>query len=174
MMSKPAAQRVSLNGVVTTAVSTPWRFILMGGVGAGKTTLLRALEQKDPTTTRKTQMVDYAGWGIDTPGEFVEMGHWRRILVSVSFDAQLIVAIQDATRADSYFPPHYFMTFPQQTIGVITKTDAPQANRERATALLRTAGVTGEIYCVSALTGCGISKLRDDLLNQNVLEKRRI
>lgn len=159
-------QKISLNGMITTATADPWRFMLMGGVGAGKTTLLYALENKELATIRKTQMVDYSGWGIDTPGEFAEMGHWRRILVSVSFDAQLIVAVQDATRTEPFFPPHFFLTFPQKTIGVVTKTDAPQAKPECAAELLRRAGVTGEIYSVSAVTGCGISKLRDYLLNQ--------
>ena len=54
--------------------SKPWRFMLIGGVNAGKTTLLKALEYKNPELARKTQMIDYGGWGIDTPGEFTEMG----------------------------------------------------------------------------------------------------
>lgn len=159
--------KVTFHEMVKTAEAKPWRFMLVGGVGAGKTTLIKALESKTPSGVRKTQMIDYSSWGIDTPGEFVEMGHLRRVLVSTSFDAQILVAVQDATRADSYFPPNYFLMFPQHTIGVLTKLDSPQANIKQAATLLRTAGVTGELFCVSALTGLGISELREYLLNQN-------
>lgn len=159
--------KVSLEGMVNVAADTPWRFILVGEAEAGKTTLLRALEHKDPAGARKTQMVDYSGWGIDTPGEFSQMGLWRRILTSVAFDAQVILVVQDATRATSYFPPNYFLTYPHPIIGVVSKLDDPKADRERAVDLLRQAGVTGKVYFVSALTGAGVSDLRDDLLNQN-------
>ncbi|MCA9960951.1 MAG: hypothetical protein KC443_18050 [Anaerolineales bacterium] len=160
-------QKVVFNDMVTMSESKPWRFMLVGSIGAGKTTLLKALESKNPGSVCKTQMIDYSGWGIDTPGEFVELGHLRRALISTSFDAQILVAVQDATRKDSFFPPNYFLIFPQHTIGVITKLDRPHADIEHAKLLLRRAGVTGEIFCVSALTGLGISELRDYLLNQN-------
>lgn len=142
--------------------------MLVGGVEAGKTTLLQALESKSTDLVGKTQMIDYAGWGIDTPGEFVELGHLRRALISTSFDAQILVAVQDATREDSTFPPHYFLMFPQHTIGVVTKLDDKAADAERAKAQLVDAGVTGEIFCVSASTGYGISELRAYLLDANL------
>jgi ethanolamine utilization protein EutP len=159
--------RVTFNDMVGTAQPTPWRFMVFGGVGAGKTTLIKVLEHKNPELTSKTQMIDYAGWGIDTPGEFTESGHMRRTLVSVSFDAQVLLAVQDATRKDSPFPPNYFLMFPQPIIGVITKMDQSDADAERAAKQLARAGVTGEIVHVSAFTGFGISQLREILLNGN-------
>jgi len=159
--------KVTFHDMVKTSEAKPWRFMLIGGVGAGKTTLIKALESKTTTGVRKTQMIDYSGWGIDIPGEFVEMGHLRRVLVSTSFDAQILVAVQDATREGSFFPPNYFLMFPQHTIGVITKVDMAQANIAHSQTLLRQAGLTGEIFYVSALTGSGLSKLREYLLNQN-------
>ena len=161
-------QKVTFQQMVNTTESKPWRFMLMGGVAAGKTTLLKALEDKSPQFATKTQMVDYSGWGIDTPGEFIEMGHLRRVLVSTAFDAQLLIAVQDATRKDSAFPPNYFLMFPQHTIGVVTKMDDKEADADRAKAQLANAGVKGQIYCVSALTGYGISELRDFLLTGNI------
>jgi ethanolamine utilization protein EutP len=142
----------------------PWRFILVGGVNAGKTTLLKALEFKSPAAVRKTQMIDYGGWGIDTPGEFAEIGGLRRVLISTAFDARLLIVVQDATREDSVFPPNYFLMFPQHTIGVVTKIDDQEAAVERARAFLAAAGVIGEIFNVSALTGEGIPELRAFLL----------
>ena len=140
--------------------------MIVGGVGVGKTSLLRALEDKDPHSARKTQMIDYSGWGIDTPGEFIEMGRLRRTLTASSFDARILLAVQDATSQKSYFPPNYFLMFPQHTIGVISKIDDPTANVEQAESLLRKAGVQDEIFCVSALSGQGIPELRDHLLSQ--------
>ncbi|NJN94417.1 MAG: ethanolamine utilization protein EutP [Anaerolineales bacterium] len=140
------------------------RFMLWGGIGAGKTTLLRALQQESAAPARKTQMIDYAGWGIDTPGEYSEMGHLRRHLVTTATDAQLILVVHDATRRDSYFPPHYFLMFSQPIIGVVNKIDAPNADPDRATALLRQSGVTGEIFYISAINGSGLSSLRQSLL----------
>ena len=161
-------QKVIFHDMINTAEAKPWRFMLIGGVAAGKTTLLRALENKSTQFATKTQMIDYAGWGIDTPGEFIETGYMRRNIVSSSFDAQLLIAVQDATRKDTIFPPHYFLMFPQHTIGVVTKVDDKEADVEQAQAQLIAAGVTGEIFCVSALTGYGISELRAYLLNVNI------
>lgn len=138
-------------------------FMLWGGVGAGKTTLLKALQQEENPASRKTQMIDYSGWGIDTPGEYSEMGDLRRHLVSASADAQLILVVQDATRPSSNFPPNYFLMFSQAVIGVVTKIDAVEADPERAAALLRQMGVQGPIVCVSAITGSGLSELRQIL-----------
>ncbi len=159
-------QKVTFHQMINTTESKPWRFMLIGGVAAGKTTLMKALESKSSQFAIKTQMVDYSGWGIDTPGEFIEMGHYRRVLVSTAFDAQLLVAVQDATRKGEIFPPNYFSMFPQHTIGVITKMDDKEADADRAKAQLANAGVTGEIFCVSALTGYGVSELRDFLLTK--------
>jgi len=161
-------QKLSLTSLKHLEEAKPWRFMLFGASGAGKTTLLKALENKDPTAVRKSQMIDYSGWGIDTPGEYSEMGHYRRILLTTSFDAQLLIVVQDSTSDRIIYPPHYFLMFPQRMIGVITKVDDPCADIERSRSLLVAAGVTTEIFCVSALTGDGISELRDYLLNQNI------
>jgi ethanolamine utilization protein EutP len=110
-------------------------------------------------------MVDYAGWGIDTPGEYSEMGNLRRHLVSIATDARLLVAVHDATRAVSNFPPNYFLMFPQPAIGVVTKMDLPEADPKRAASILRQIGVTREIFYVSAINGSGLAELRQNLLS---------
>jgi ethanolamine utilization protein EutP len=161
-------QNVTLPMMTRTLEAKSWRFMLFGGVGAGKTTLLRALEDRDPASAGKSQMIDYSGWGIDTPGEYSEMGHYRRVLLTTSFDAQLVVVVQDATDERMIFPPHYFLMFSQPAIGVVTKMDLPRADLQRSHRLLAAAGVTGEIFSVSALSGDGISALREFLLSQNI------
>ncbi len=138
--------------------------MLWGGIGAGKTTLLKALQSGADDPIRKTQMVDYSGWGIDTPGEYSELGNYRRHLVSIATDAQLLVAVHDATQPTTSFPPNYFLMFPQPTIGVVSKIDAAAADPERAAAILRQIGVTGEIFFVSAINGSGLNELRQSLI----------
>lgn len=151
--------------------------MLWGGIGVGKTTLLKALQGGATGTVLKTQMVEYAGSAIDTPGEYSETGRLTRHLLSTAADAQLLVVVQDATRPTTNFSPNYFLMFSQPTIGVVTKVDAPGADPERAKDILRRIGVTGEIYCVSALTGTGLSELRQALEErsrkwQTTMEKR--
>jgi ethanolamine utilization protein EutP len=141
--------------------------MLWGGIGSGKTTLIRAL-QGGPLPVRKTQMIEFDGAAIDTPGEYSEMRRLTRHLQSTSNDAQLILVAQDATRDDSNFPPNYFLMFRQPVMGVVTKMDVPGANAARAKAVLRRMGVTGEIYCVSSVTGEGLSDLRQ------TIEERRL
>lgn len=143
-----------------------WRCMLWGGIGAGKSTLLHALEETH-RPVRKTQMIDYTGWSIDTPGEYSEMGDFRQHLVTTASDAQLLVVVQDATRPHANFPPKYFIMFSQPTIGVVTKIDDPAADVVRATALLRESGVSGAIFYVSAITGAGLSMLRQDLCRRS-------
>jgi ethanolamine utilization protein EutP len=155
---------------MAVAQQSKWRFMIWGGIGVGKTTLLRALEG-GPAPARKTQMIDYCGWAIDTPGEYSEMGKFRQHLVATASDAQLLMVVQDATCARSNFPANYFLMFPQPTIGVVTKIDAPSANIERAVAVLRQCGVMGAIFPVSAITGSGLSALRQSLQEYQVKPK---
>ncbi len=142
------------------------RFMMLGASGSGKTTLLRALEGEGEPA-RKTQMIDYAGLGIDTPGEYAEMGVYRERLLAAAADAHCLLVVQDATVSRSCFPPHYLLMFPRQTFGAVTKTDLPEADVERATRLLRESGVRGEVFQVSALVGSGVDALKQRLLSDN-------
>jgi ethanolamine utilization protein EutP len=134
-----------------------WRFMLWGGIGAGKTTLLRALQGGRPAT--KTQMIEFDGQAIDTPGEYSEMGRLRRHLQTTAAGAQLLLVVHDATREQSNFPPNYFLMYQQPVLGVVTKIDAPAARPQRAIEILRHSGITGSVFCVSALTGSGMEEL---------------
>ena len=142
--------------------------MLFGGVGVGKTTLLCALEGKDPALASKSQMIDYSGWGIDSPGEYSVRTHYRQVLSMAAFDAQVILVVQDASRDEAVFPPNYFLMFPQRVLGVVSKMDTEGADPVRARRLLEEMGVTGQIFFVSSLTGLGINSLKDYLLSQNI------
>jgi len=138
--------------------------MVLGGVDAGKSTLINALSQADVVPVRKTQMINYQGIAIDTPGEYAELGHLRNSLQAAAVDAKVLVVVQDATRSNTFFPPNYFLVFPQPIIGVVTKMDiATDAQAEQATRLLRQSGVVGEIFYVSAINGSGLTTLRHSL-----------
>lgn len=149
-----------------------WRFMVVGGVNAGKTTLIQALKQ-EPFDARKTQVVNYTAMSIDTPGEYAEMGHLRQRLQVLAFDAKILLVVQDATRAQTNFPPNYFLVFPQVVVGVVTKMDLPAANPDCATQLLRRSGVRGEIFYVSAINGSGLAQLRQNLFTIQSKCKRK-
>jgi len=156
--------KLSTSEAIRTENNRAWRFMLFGGVGAGKTTLLHALEGNNLDLAVKSQMIDYSGWGIDSPGEYSEMGQYRQVLLTAAFDAQLILVVQDACRNETVFPPHYFLMFPQQVLGVVSKIDAEGADPIRARRLLEEMGVTEKVFFVSSLTGLGISSLKEYLI----------
>ncbi len=148
---------------MTPRASSPRsRFLLIGAVGAGKTTLAHALNG-DPEGVAKTQVAEYDDICIDTPGEYAEIPGFRSRLVALAGDAAALVVLQDATRAASCFPPGFVRSFPRTAIGLVTKIDRPTADVGRAVALLRDAGVDGEIHPVSATLGTGMAALRQRL-----------
>ncbi len=135
------------------------RSLLIGAVGAGKTSLARALTG-DSDPSRKTQVAEYSHDCIDTPGEYAEIPGFRARLMALAGDASVLLVLQDATASRSCFPPGFVRSFTRPAIGLATKTDLPGADVARAAALLREAGVDGDILPVSATLGTGLTALR--------------
>ena len=54
--------------------------LLIGGVGAGKTTLKQYL-MNEAQAYRKTQMLEFKGFFIDCPGEYLQMPTYYRVLI---------------------------------------------------------------------------------------------
>lgn len=138
------------------------RVMLVGAVGSGKTTLVRVLNKENDLVT-KTQALEYSASSIDTPGEFVENPSYYRALFATSMEADVVMFVQDATRARSVFPPGFAGAFFKRTIGVVTKNDHPEANEERSRGFLKSLGLSGPVLAVSAFTGAGIKELRETL-----------
>lgn len=134
------------------------RIMLMGERGVGRRTVARLLGCT-VTDLRQMMAVQYAGNFVFPPPEFLENRRFYCALITLASECSAILAVQDATRTTSAFPPGFARIFNRTVIGVITKTDLPNAHIERAHRYLHSAG-TQRIVAVSSVTTAGV----DDLL----------
>lgn len=135
------------------------KIILVGKSGCGKTTLIQRAQAKS-LRYQKTQMVDYCGEFIDTPGEYLELRNLYRALIVTAADADIIGLVQACCEAESYLPPSLGAVFPKEVIGIVTKTDlasSPEDIRHARDVLVH-AGA-GKIFEISALLNEGVDTL---------------
>ena len=143
------------------------RFMLIGDVGAGKTTLINALFGRCEEA-RKTQAIEYEGCGMDTPGEYFSHPRLYSALLSSAPDVETLVYVHPADGEQCRLPPGFLEVYAgKRIVGVITKTDLPDARPEAAEALLRAHGITGPIYRVSPAEPAALSVLRRLLRGEN-------
>ena len=134
------------------------RIMLIGEWRSGKSTLIRTLSRSD-YRPRKVFAVEHHGDFVNTPSEFLENRRWYPALITASAHCDTLVFVQDATRTTCQIAPALASMFNRKVIGVITKTDLPEANVGRAERFLHNAGVR-EIFPVSLATGEGMAGLR--------------
>ena len=134
------------------------RIMLIGECRSGKSTLIRTLSRSD-YRPRKVFAVEHHGDFVNTPSEFLENRRWYPALITASAHCDTLIFVQDATRTTCQIAPALAAMFNRKVIGVITKTDLPEANVSRAERFLRNAGVR-EIFPVSLATGEGVAGLR--------------
>ncbi len=120
------------------------RVMIIGGVQAGKSTLMNTLLGRE-SSANKTQALVYEDWIVDTPGEYLENPMYYRNIMATSLEVTHVIYLQDATSSRSVFPPQFSLGIPKIQIGVITKIDAPDADVERATGLLKNVMTQGPI-----------------------------
>lgn len=137
------------------------KVMFVGETQVGKTSLIQALK-KEKLRYKKTQAVEYHDHIIDTPGEYIENKRYYNAIVTMSFDVDIIALVQDITSDTCYFPPHFGDMFNIRVIGILTKIDVEDGDRNRAENWLRGAGAS-EIYSVSAYTNEGIETLSEFL-----------
>ncbi len=135
------------------------RVALIGKIGSGKTTLKQRLTHAE-LKYKKTQMIDYSDFFIDTPGEFIELPFFNRQAINVTMDAGLVILISSAADSQNSYPPNFVHTYNIPTIGVITKIDRHDKKVKRSRNHLIFAGIhPNHIYEISSLSGQGIDKL---------------
>ena len=142
--------------------------MLIGEIEAGKTTLLNALFGKDEEA-RKTQAIEFEGNGMDTPGEYFSHPRLYSALLCSAQDMSTLVYVHPADRFSCRLPPGFLNLYAgQQVIGVITKTDLPDARPDAVEALLRTHGIAGPIYRLSRDDPAALQALKDVLLGSTM------
>ncbi|MGI6002477.1 MAG: EutP/PduV family microcompartment system protein [Lachnospiraceae bacterium] len=138
------------------------KIILIGSTACGKTTISQYINHQELRYI-KTQTVQVCSETIDTPGEYLENRAFFSSLMVSSYEADLVLFVQDASREQFYFSPGQAGAFSQPVAGVVTKIDiaAPQEIRD-ARERLELAGAD-PVFEVSAVTGEGMDKLLEFL-----------
>ena len=137
------------------------KIIFIGRSEAGKTTLTQALKG-EKITYQKTQYVNHFDVIIDTPGEYAETKNLGGALAMYSFEADVVGLLLSAIEPYSLYPPCVTPIANREVIGIVTKTDHPQANIKQAEEWLRLAGCE-KIFFVSSYKGEGVAELLEYL-----------
>ncbi|MBK9442503.1 MAG: ethanolamine utilization protein EutP [Comamonadaceae bacterium] len=142
------------------------RFMLIGEIGAGKTTLFNLLFGKDEEA-RKTQVMEFEGSsGIDTPGEYFSHPRLYHALITMAADVERLVYVHPADQFDCRLPFGLLEVYAGKTVdAIVTKMDLPGADLVRVTALLRQAGIAGQIFPVASNDPVAIEYIRRHLLD---------
>ena len=134
---------------------------LMGRSEAGKTSLTQALKG-EALYYQKTQYTIRENNTIDTPGEYAESKRFSVGLACFSFEADVVALVQAADEPYNLFgcSLHSFILWP--LIGIITKTDSPNANVPMIKLWMENAGCD-RIFLVNNATREGVEELLDYL-----------
>ena len=142
--------------------------MLIGAIGAGKSTLTNALLGKK-VDAFKTQTLIYYDWIVDTPGEYTENPYFYKNIMATALEVTHVFYLQDATNGKLIFPPGFSTGISKLPIGVITKSDHPEADLERSIEMIRSVISYGPIVITSSVEGIGIAHLKE-LAQLNTLE----
>lgn len=121
--------------------------MIIGPGKSGKTSLAAFLEG-DPDIRRVQNMV-YRNITLDTPGAYLESPWMHQHLIAAAQDASCIVMTADAAGKREVYPPGFAKAFRVPVMGVITRCDRPDGNRDRAARQLLRAGIKPPFYEIS-------------------------
>lgn len=137
------------------------KIILIGRSECGKTTLIQALKG-DKIEYEKTQYVNNCDVTIDTPGEYIQTRTLGAALAMYTYEADVVGLLLSATEPYSLYSPCVTPLANREVIGIVTKTDAPGANADRAANWLKLAGCD-KIFFVSSYKHEGICDILEYL-----------
>lgn len=137
--------------------------LMVGRTEIGKTTLSNTLVYGSPSGL-KTQSINRIGNIIDTPGEFLENPVYYRAIMIHSYDADVVMLLQEAGSMETLFPPNFATAFNREVIGVITKIDNGKSTEEARKNLLA-AGVE-KIFEVSVYDEASVAALRAHIVKE--------
>ena len=137
--------------------------LMVGRTEVGKTTLSNTLVYGSPSGL-KTQSINRIGNIIDTPGEFLENPVYYRAIMIHSYDADVVMLLQEAGSMETLFPPNFATASNREVIGVITKIDNGKSTEEARKNLLA-AGVE-KIFEVSVYDEASVAALRAHIVKE--------
>ena len=141
-------------------------FMLIGPIEAGKSTLFKALFEREEDV-RKTQAVEFETGGIDTPGEYFSHPRLYHALINTSSEVDTLVYVHPCNELECRLPPGLLNIYSgKRLVGVITKTDLPDAKPDYIEHLLRENGFSGPIFRVSNQDPQSIEHLKTFLLGE--------
>ena len=154
------------------------KLFLMGRSEAGKTSLKQVLDG-EKLHYEKTEYTNVYDQIIDTPGEYAESKNISEALACFSFESDVVGVVQAADEPFSLFGPCLRSGILRPIIGIITKTDSPNANVPMIKRWMEEIGCE-RVFCISNKTGEGadelIEYLKDDLPKltlREAMEKQR-
>lgn len=139
------------------------RTLLIGETGSGKGALIRALSVLPGLRVPSRVMaVECVGPFVVTPGEFLENRRFYRALITASAGGERVLFLHNAARRSCLFPPGFASAFNRPVAGVLTHTDAPNADIGLATRFLHSAGVR-RLFLMGDPDGAQLDELREFL-----------
>jgi ethanolamine utilization protein EutP len=139
--------------------------MFIGPIGAGKSTLFKALFDRKEEV-RKTQAVEFENGGIDTPGEYFSHPRLYHALLSTAGDVGTLVYVHPCNEPEHRLPPGLLRVYEgKRLVGVLTKTDLPDARPGQVEDMLRGIGFNGPIFHTSSRNRQSIERLRAYLLD---------
>lgn len=136
--------------------------LLVGSVGCGKTTFRQRLHA-EPIRYAKTQSIEAIAGVIDTPGEYLELGRYKRALMLASYDADAVILIQSAICPESRFPPSFASCFPSAVLGVVSKIDLAHPRQIAEAAQMLSLAGAERVLPVDSVSGRGFDAVREAL-----------
>ncbi len=142
-------------------------FIMIGGVGVGKTSLFNRLLFIDGEAEKTQALVYHNEKTIDTPGEYFDNPRLYSAIIHTMTDINTILYVHPANSTERKLPHGLFQIYEsKKIIGVISKTDLPDAKISEVEELIRDYGIEGKIFKVSIFDQESVDELRKYLSNQ--------
>ncbi|WP_157680609.1 EutP/PduV family microcompartment system protein [Marinobacter nauticus] len=141
-------------------------FVLVGDVGSGKTALTLALLESSDQVLKTQAVVFHPSHVVDTPGEFTSRPAYYGALLSTIADISTIVYLQPANSRAFSLPPGLLHVYPgKRVVGVVSKTDLPDADTETACRIMAEHNILPPYFLTSTATGEGVAGLRSFLIS---------
>lgn len=139
------------------------KILLVGRTECGKTSLADMLTHGF-TAYHKTQTITRVGTFIDTPGEYIENPNYYRGVILNSYEADLVIFMNEAGDEETIFPPNFAHSLNREVIGVISKVDSGES-LETPRKNLEAAGVS-KIFEVSIYDASSLDALRQYIVKE--------